>query len=153
MSVTSTASFHLSDSLLNGGNNGIGITPKSPSFQAVLTNTSIRNMKSGALVGGFGGVSASFHMTGGELSNTSATAVQIGPGVWTFTGVTFKQNRDFTIYLQDGSVVMRACTVTGNGGGVDVFVIPPPIWAPVTAPATTYFRTPVLASRLKAASA
>jgi hypothetical protein len=79
-------------------------------------------MKMGALGGGFGGVSAEFHMTGGELSNTASTAVAIGPGVWTFTGVTFTQNRDFIIYLQDGSLVMRGCTVTGNGGGVDVFV-------------------------------
>ena len=122
MSVTSTASFHLSDSLLDGGNNGIGIAPKSPSFQAVLTNTSVRNMKQSALGGGFGGVAAAFHMTGGELSNTNSTAVTIGPGVWTFTGVTFKQNSGFIIYLQDGSLVMRGCTVTGNGGGVDVFV-------------------------------
>jgi Protein of unknown function (DUF1565) len=122
MNVTTTASFHLSDSVLDGGKAGMSITPKSPSFQAVLTNTSIRNMKDGALVGGFGGVSAAFHMTGGELSNTNNTAVQIGPGVWTFTGVTFKQNKDLTIYLQDGSLVMRGCTLTGNGGGVDVFV-------------------------------
>lgn len=122
MKVASTTSFHLSDSVLDGGNGGISITPKSPSFQAVLTNTSIRNMKQGALAGGFGGVSAAFQMTGGELSNTASTAAQIGPGVWTFTGVTFKQNKDFTIYLQDGSLVMRGCMVTGNGGGVDVFV-------------------------------
>jgi hypothetical protein len=122
MSVASTASFHLTDSVLTGGNNGIGITPKSPSFQAVLTNVSIRNMKNGALGGGFGGASASFHMTGGELSNTASTAVQIGPGVWTFTGVTFNQNKDLAIYLQDGTLVMRGCTVTGNGLGVDVFV-------------------------------
>jgi hypothetical protein len=93
MSVTSTASFRLSDSVIDGGNNGIGIAPKSPSFQAVLTNTSIRNMKMGALGGGFGGVSAAFHMTGGELSNTASTMITIGPGVWTFTGVAFKQNR------------------------------------------------------------
>src|SRR5262249_17936775 len=49
MSIASTASFHLSDSVLDGGNNGMGITPKSPNFQAVLTNVSVRNMKSGAL--------------------------------------------------------------------------------------------------------
>ena len=116
------ATQHRASSVLSGGNNGIGITSKSPSFQAALTNTTIRNMKMGALGGGFGGVSAEFHMTGGELSNTASTAVTIGPGVWAFTGVTFTQNRDFIIYLQDGSLVMRGCTVTGNGGGVDVFV-------------------------------
>ena len=120
--VTSTASFRLSDSVLDGGKGGIGITPKSPTFQAVLTNTHIRNMRDGALAGGFGGASASFQMIGGELSNTNSTAVQIGPGVWTFTGVTFKQNKDVGIYLQDGTLVMRSCTVIGNGLGIDVFV-------------------------------
>jgi uncharacterized protein DUF1565 len=123
ISVTSTASFRLTDSTLDGGRGGIGITPKSPNFQAVLTNTSIRNMKDGAIGGGFGGVSAPFHMFGGDISNTNAgaTAVSIGPGVWTFTGVTFSQNKGLGFYLQDGSLVMRGCTMTGSGG-IDVFV-------------------------------
>jgi len=121
MSVISTGSFVLSDSLLDGGISGIGILAKSPSFQATISNTIVRNMKITAL-GGFPSSPGSFHMIGGELSNTNGDAIQLGVGTWTFTGVTIRQNKGIALYVQDGRLVMRDCTVTDNGLGINLFM-------------------------------
>lgn len=126
MRVASSGRFHLSDSLLDGGSSGIQINAKSADFDVLIKNTIIRNMKNGTLGGNFGLEAVSFQMIGGELSNTTGTAVQIGTGTWTFTGVTIKQNRDLALYIQgvgggtQAKLVMRGCTVTNNGVGIDV---------------------------------
>lgn len=122
--LTSVKTFNLSDGLLDGGN-GIVIDSESASSQAMtimISNTIIRNMKDSALGGRLpAGGSATFHMVGGELSNTASSASQLLTGIWTFTNVAIHHNKDFAIYLQDGSLSMRGCTISDNGGGIDIF--------------------------------
>lgn len=120
MSVISTASFSLSDSVLDGGAAGIGIVAQSASFHATISNTIVRNMKGDGL-GGFPNLKASFQMTGGELSSNGLSGAELGQGTWTFTNVAIRQNKNIAFYLQDASLVMRNCTVVGNGFGIDVY--------------------------------
>jgi hypothetical protein len=118
MSVTTNQLFSVSDGLLDGGN-GITIYPRSQTVQVTVTNTIVRNMKRDAVLGGpnFGG-SLVFKMTGGELSSNGQGGAEFGGGNWTFDGVTIKQNAGLAIYAQDGVLIMRGCTVRGNGDGV-----------------------------------
>jgi hypothetical protein len=120
MSVRSTASFSLSDSVLDGGFSGIGIVAQSTSFHATISNTIVRNMKTDGL-GGFPGVKGSFQMTGGELSGNGQAGAELGLGTWAFTNVAIRQNKNIAFYLQDANLVMRNCTVVENGFGIDVF--------------------------------
>ncbi|HEX3766386.1 MAG TPA: DUF1565 domain-containing protein [Kofleriaceae bacterium] len=118
--VVSTASFSLSDSLLDGGATGITIAGQSTSFHATISNTIVRNMKGDGL-SGFPGLKASFQMTGGELSNNGEAGAELGQGIWTFTNVAIRQNHTLAFYLQDANLVMRNCTIVGNAFGIDVF--------------------------------
>ena len=113
LSVVSTASFSLSDSLVDGG---VGINAQSTSFRATISNTIIR----GGL-GGFPIFKGSFQMIGGELSNTQGSGAGLGTGMWTFTNVTIHQVKDLAFYLQGADLVMRNCQVIDNGEGIDVF--------------------------------
>jgi hypothetical protein len=120
--VTSDASFTLTESLLDGGPTGMLLNPPIAGFVATISSTIIRNMKVNAIGGGAPvGVSMTFQMTGGEVSNNPFTAVDVGDGTWTFTNVTFRQNGGAAVYLQNAHLVMRGCTITGNGNGIDVF--------------------------------
>jgi hypothetical protein len=83
MSVLSTASFSLSDSVLDGRANGVAIVAQSASFHATISNTVIGNMKGDGLVG-FPSLKGSFQMTGGELSNNGASGAELGKGAWLF---------------------------------------------------------------------
>lgn len=114
LSIMSTASFSLSDSLVAGG--GIGIYAQSTSFHATISNTIIR----GGL-GGFPNLKGSFQMIGGELSNPQGSGAGLGLGTWTFTNVTIHQNRDLAFYLQSADLIMRDCQVIDNGEGIDIF--------------------------------
>ena len=118
--VVSSKHFHIKDSLLDGGSSGLELLANGSGFEILISNTIVRNMKSGALGGSFGAESTSFQMMGGELSSTASTAVQVGTGIWTFTGVAFRQNKDLALYIQGGRLVMRDCSVVNNGGGVDL---------------------------------
>jgi hypothetical protein len=65
-------------------------------------------------------------MTGGELSNNGRGGVDVVGGVWSFIGVTMKQNAGFGIYFQGdlpapGTLTMRGCTVTGDHDAVYLF--------------------------------
>lgn len=120
ISIISTASFSLSDSVLDGGAAGIAIVAQSTSFHATISNAIIRNMQGDAL-GGFPNLNASFQMTGGELSNNGGAGAELGQGTWTFTNVAIRQNKNIAFYLQDANLVMRNCTVIGNGFGIDVY--------------------------------
>ena len=114
LSILSTASFSLSDSLVDGG--GILIVAQSTSFHATISNTIIR----GGLVG-FPNFKASFQMIGGEIFGSPGSGAQVGQGTWTFTNVKIHQNTDLAIYLQGANLIMRNCQVIDNGAGVDVF--------------------------------
>ncbi|HEX8109130.1 MAG TPA: hypothetical protein VF516_15460, partial [Kofleriaceae bacterium] len=120
MSVISTASFSLSDSVLDGGASGIAIAAQSTSFHATISNTIVRNMQGDGL-GGFPNLKASFQMTGGELSNNKQSGAELGQGTWTFTNVAIRQNKNLAFYLQGANLVMRNCIVVGNGFGIDVY--------------------------------
>jgi hypothetical protein len=120
--VTSDASFTLNDSLLDGGPTGVLMNPPVAGFLATISSTTIRNMKVNAIGGGAPiGVPLTFQMTGGEVSNNAGTAVDLGDGTWTFTNVTMRQNSALAVYLQNAHLIMRGCTITGNGSGIDVF--------------------------------
>jgi hypothetical protein len=123
LSVISNASFALTDSLLDGGaNSGILLNPRASLFQATISNTIVRNMRLDGLGGGAPvGSSMSFQMTGGELSNNGNVAAELGDGTWTFINVAMRQNVGLAVYLQNATLIMRGCTITGNGSGVDVF--------------------------------
>lgn len=122
LEVASAGRFMIKDSVLDGGSSGIDLTPTSSAFQATISDTVVRNMKSGGLAGGFSGPPASIQWIGGEISSTSATAVQIDVSTWTFTGTKIQNNRDLAIYQQGGTLIMRGCTVTGNGVGIDAYL-------------------------------
>ncbi len=115
VSVTSTKSFTLSESLLDGGFGGVEIgSPRSVSpTQAALTNVTIRNMDAQAL--GVG--NAMGHMTGGALSHTRSTSFSILGGTWSFTNVII-ENSNSGIFVQEADLIMRGCTVSGNGVGI-----------------------------------
>lgn len=120
VSVLSTASFSLSDSVLDGGG-GVGVVAQSTSFHATISNTTIENMKGDGL-GGFPNLKGSFQMTGGELSNNGSSGAELGQGSWTFTNVVIRQNQNLAFYLQAADLIMRDCQVVGNGEGIDVFM-------------------------------
>ncbi|HZJ65982.1 MAG TPA: right-handed parallel beta-helix repeat-containing protein, partial [Kofleriaceae bacterium] len=121
--VTSSASFSIRNSLLDGGpNHGILLNPRSSLFQATLSTTIIKNMRLDGLGGGAPvGGSMSFQMNGGEISNNGNTGAELGDGTWAFTNVTIQHNSGLAIYLQGATLVMRGCMVTDNGSGIDVF--------------------------------
>jgi hypothetical protein len=121
MQAESAGRFIVRDSVLDGGPGGIALNPKSAAFQATVSNTIIRNMKSGGIDGGFSGPPASVQWIGGEISNTGGSGIQIDVSTWTFTNVKIQDNKDIAIYQQGGILIMRGCTVTGNGIGVDAY--------------------------------
>lgn len=114
MVVTTNKTFTLSDSLVDGGQDGISLLP-APSSQATITNTILRNLKIDALRGSAG---VTFEMTGGELSSNGRGGAEIYGGAWTFANVAIKQNATFGIYLESATLVMRGCLITGNGNGI-----------------------------------
>jgi hypothetical protein len=113
--------FIVRNSLLDGGSGGIDLFPKSAAFQATISDTIIRNMKNGGIAGGFSGPPASVQWIGGEISNTGGSGAQIDVSTWTFTGVKIQNNVGLAIYQQGGILIMRGCTVTGNGQGIDAY--------------------------------
>ena len=114
LSTMSTASFSLSDSLVDRG--GVLIYAQSTSYHATISNTIIR----GGL-GGFPTFKGSFQMIGGELSITQGDCVGLGTGTWSFTNVMIHQCPNLAFYLQGADLIMRNCQVLDNGEGIDVF--------------------------------
>jgi hypothetical protein len=118
--LTSTNSFTINDSLLDGGaSQGIRLLPASRLFQARISNTIIRNMRNDGLVGSHFGTPATFQMVGGELSGNGGGA-QFSDATWTFTNVMIRQNVGLALFVTEGTLIMRGCTVTGNGTGINV---------------------------------
>jgi hypothetical protein len=122
LQAESAGRFIVRDSVLDGGPAGISLNPKSAAFQATISNTIIRNMKSGGIDGGFSGPPASVQWIGGEISNNGGTAIQIDTTTWTFTNVKIQNNQNLAIYQQGGTLNMRGCTITDNGQGVDAYL-------------------------------
>jgi len=116
LQVSSSASFILSDSTLDGGTNGITFGNALAATQATLTNVTIQNMKSDGLAGD----TATVHMTGGELSSNMANGADAMGGNWVFTNVTMASNNASGFYLQNAALTMRGCTMSNNGNGVHV---------------------------------
>lgn len=115
MVVATNKTFTLRDSMVDGGKDGISFSTAPPSLQVIITNTFLRDFVDNAISGG---VAATFEMIGGELSGNGRGGADIFHGTWIFTNVAIKQNPAFGLYVQDATLVMRGCMVTGNGYGV-----------------------------------
>jgi hypothetical protein len=127
MMVTTNKPFMLSDSIFDGGADGLSFSPRSSTLQVTIVNTIMRNLKNDALGGGvqFGGL-VTFNMSGGEVSNNGRGAVESFGGNWSFTNVTMTQNLVFGIYFQGllpapGTLTMRGCTVSGSPDAIYLF--------------------------------
>jgi hypothetical protein len=121
MMITSRNSLIINDSLLDGGpKQGIELSPSSRSFQATISNTVVRNMFNDGIIGSRLGTLTPFQMIGGELSGNGGVGAQFSFGAWTFTNVTFRQNVGAALFVTDGTLTMRDCTVSGNGHGVNI---------------------------------
>lgn len=107
-----TKPFVLSDSLIDGGENGLwlGAAP------IVVSNTIIRNMRLDSITDGSGGL----QMTGGELSGSNA-GVEGGQASDSFTNVVFNNNWVSVEWFGTGGhkLVMRGCNVKATGIGTD----------------------------------
>jgi hypothetical protein len=114
--VSSSASFSLDESILDGGVVGIDFRDAAAPTQVTLTNVTIRNAGAHALQGG----TATVHMTGGVLSGNGNGGLSASGGAWTFADVEIKQNMAFGIYLQNAVLLMHGCSVIGNGTGIHV---------------------------------
>ena len=121
MPITSSGTFTISDSTLDGGHDGISLSPKAGALQATIRDSVLRNFKRDAVIGGSSnGSSVSLQMTGTGLLNNGQGGAELFAGTWSLTNVTAKQNAAFGIYLEDGDLVMRGCTVTENDNGVSL---------------------------------
>ena len=116
LQVSSSASFMLSDSTLDGGTSGITFVNALAATQTTLTNVTIRNMKSDGLTGN----TTTVHMTGGELSSNLGDGANATGGIWVFTNVTMNSNNSSGFFLQNAALTMRRCTMSNNGNGVHV---------------------------------
>lgn len=102
---------------------GVGIDLDGAQLEVTLTNTTIADYAGTAISGN----ARVFRMTGGELRNSGFGAATLIGGSYTFTNVRITGNKTGGIYLQNGgngpgTITMRGCTVTGNGGaGVSLF--------------------------------
>lgn len=121
--VTTGQTFVMSDSVIDGGNNGIRIDPQSLSVHVNITNSIVRNLKLIAVSGGANsGGSVTFKMQGGEISGNQQGGVAFGGGgSWTFNNVTLTHNAPFGIDSEGGTLIMRNCSIVNNSGfGVSV---------------------------------
>jgi hypothetical protein len=117
MLIDSNNSFMLADSIIDGGNEGILFGHHPTTLHASLSNSTIRNIAKDALADG--GRGFTFEMTGGNLSANGRAGAEIAvSGIWTFTGVTIEQNSVFGVYVNDATLVMRNCSITGNRDGL-----------------------------------
>jgi len=104
----------VSDSSIDGGDNGIDFVGTQAPTQATIQNTVIRNTKEWSITG------ARFvlEMRGGELSSGS-DAFSLSDATAKFVGVTVKQHRGFAMEIYNGQkLTLRNCMFLGNGGGV-----------------------------------
>ena len=119
ISIVSSGVFKLSDSILDGGADGvdIGASGATQPTQAILTNVVIRNMDASAL--GVG--NATVTMSGGELSHTRETSFSMVGGSCSMSNVSLLSS-GAAFYVQDANLMMRNCTISGNAVGGDLGV-------------------------------
>ncbi len=115
--ISTSSTFVLDDSLLDGGGTGVYFTSRTAPTHATVSNTTIRNMTRG----GVDGSRVVFQMSGGALVN-SDHALAGSDGMWSLTGVAIKQQQQFSVLLGAGGVlVMRNCVSTNNVGGIYLY--------------------------------
>lgn len=125
--VSTTKTFALDESIVDGGADGISFTGTAAPTTATLSDTTLRNMGQRAL-NGAAGTTVMFTMTGGELSSNGGGGLQAIGGTWLFDNVAFTQNGVSAIYLQGAGatspsvLAMHGCTITNNATGVYLFV-------------------------------
>jgi hypothetical protein len=114
---TTSGTVDMSDSLLDGGVDGISIDSSDSNVptQATLTGIIVRNTKSSAM----GGKNAMIHLVGGKFSHAEQSGINIVGGIWSLTGVTI-ENSGPAIYSQDARFAMRDCMIVDNLGGVNL---------------------------------
>jgi len=121
MSLAANGALSISDSILDGGANGIMLNRTAGAMKVTISDTILRNFKADALGGGINsGGSIALRMTGGELSGNGRGGGEFLTGAWTFDGVVIRQNAVFGVYLEEGELVMRNCMIIRNGDGVYV---------------------------------
>lgn len=94
--ISSSSSFALDDSLLDGGKDGIDFRDAAVPTQAIFANVTIRNAAAHAMTGS----TAMVHMTGGTLSSNGIGGLEATGGSWTFMDVTISQNVAFGFFCR-----------------------------------------------------
>lgn len=117
--ILSDGAFMIDQTLVDGGGSGIsvGSPPGGAPTQVVLENVTVRNVIADAL----SVRNATVRMMGGELSHTSATALEVIGGNCTLTDVSILSS-GAAFYSQDATLTMRGCTVSNNTVGGDLGV-------------------------------
>jgi hypothetical protein len=110
-------------------------------------------MKSAGM--GFG--NANVAIIGGELSHNGMVATVVGAfeSTLSLTNVTIDQNPGTALAVEETSLTMRRCTVTGNGAGVnvDVFVVDLADLGTSTSPGENVFQNTGVTGSLRIQSA
>jgi len=115
--ASTSKSLTLSDSSIDGGDNGIYFVGTQTPTQATVQNTVIRNTKELSITG----ERFVLDMHGGELSSGS-DALASSDSTATFVGVTIKQHRGFAMTISAGQkLTLRNCMFLNNGSGVYLF--------------------------------
>jgi hypothetical protein len=114
--VSTTGTFALAESIVDGGEYGIQFRASMIPTTATLTDTTIRNMR----YAGLKGDTVVLTMTGGEISSSEDYGIDAGRGTWTLNNVTIKQNIRWGVRLQGraSTLVMRGCTIKDNMNGI-----------------------------------
>ncbi|MEO7732106.1 MAG: DUF1565 domain-containing protein [Kofleriaceae bacterium] len=108
--ISTTKTFTLKDSLIDGGLNGLRIVGTSTPTKVTVQNTTIKNLKAVAISGS----KFSLDMTGGEISNTLGAVTGSLNAELKLTNIAIKSQRAASIELGDGlTLVMRSCVVSG----------------------------------------
>lgn len=111
--ITTNRAVAIKDSVFDGGLTGVSMSRAG--LTVTIEGSIFRNQKEDGIAGSG---SAMLIMTGGEISNNRRGGAELYTGDWNLNGVTIKQNSGFGVYLEDGRLTMRGCTVTGNSEGV-----------------------------------
>jgi hypothetical protein len=123
VNAESDGTFSIRESTLDTGTTGIelGVQTSSVQAQASIMNVAIHHMKSNGM--GFG--NANVAIIGGELSHNGmvATVINAFEAALSLTNVVIDQNPGTAVGVEETSLTMRRCTVTGNGVGMEIDVM------------------------------
>jgi hypothetical protein len=117
LTVTTTHSFELRDSIIDGGTNGVVFLSTGTRTTAILANTTIRNVTGTSIIGR----RVSFAMTGGELSGGNS-GLDVRDSNGQIINAIFKQYQNVAISIgDDAALTMRNCTITAGALGIYLY--------------------------------